>query len=156
MELTLHLPGPEDTRRLGFLLGETLPAGVVLALFGRLGAGKTCLTQGLAGGLGVPAECPVVSPSYTLAHEYPGRVPLYHLDVYRLEGEEFLLSGLDEYFCTNGITVVEWAENIVDYLPRPRLEIKLTVDKQGGRTAVFGSIGVEFDYIVQKIKNGWS
>ncbi len=87
MEQTIFLPGPEDTDRLGRWLGRRLAAGTLLALKGDLGAGKTSLTQGLAG-TGVPDGCPVVSPTFTLANEYPGRVPLYHLDLYRLEGDE--------------------------------------------------------------------
>ncbi|MFH1091397.1 MAG: tRNA (adenosine(37)-N6)-threonylcarbamoyltransferase complex ATPase subunit type 1 TsaE [Pseudomonadota bacterium] len=94
-EAVFILAGPEDTVRLGRLLGARLIPGDVVALKGALGAGKTCLTGGLALGLGVAEDEPVVSPSFVLAHEYQGCVPLFHLDLYRLEEEDFFLSGLD-------------------------------------------------------------
>lgn len=154
--MTLYLAGPEDTIRLGMLLGQKLPRGALVALVGNLGAGKTCLTKGLARGLGVHDSEAVVSPTYTLANEYRGRMPLYHLDVYRLEAEDFFLSGLDEYFCKDGITAVEWAEKLEDDLPVPRLQIELTMAEQGGRKAAIRSIGREFDGIIEEIMSEWS
>ena len=155
MEITFHLTGPADTRRLGFLLGRHCHGDLALALIGDLGAGKTCLTQGLARGLDVPEDEPVVSPSFTLANEYRGRMPLYHLDLYRLEGTEFLDTGLDEYFTRTGVTVVEWADKILDDLPSVRLEIEIAFDGRG-RLAVVRSIGGELDALVDKVKQEWN
>ncbi|MDY6851259.1 MAG: tRNA (adenosine(37)-N6)-threonylcarbamoyltransferase complex ATPase subunit type 1 TsaE [Thermodesulfobacteriota bacterium] len=155
VELKLFLAGPEDTLRLGRLLGERLAKGAVVALTGELGAGKTCLTQGLAQGLGVPENQPVVSPSFTLANEYFGRAPLFHLDLYRLEGDDFFEAGLDEYFLRDGITVVEWAEKIEPDLPRPRLEIRLIIEASGGRMAVLGSRGPDFEKMIRELGAGW-
>ncbi len=152
MEAEFLLPGPEDTARLGRLLGERLNAGAIVALSGDLGAGKTCLTQGLARGLGVPAHLPVVSPSYTLANEYPSRISLYHLDVYRVSEEDFFQAGLDEYFYKPGVTVVEWAEKIQASLPGPRLNIELTVLDSGGRKAAFVSVGPDFDGVIREVQ----
>lgn len=155
MVVTFFLAGPEETFRLGLLLGERLGPGALVALTGELGAGKTCLTQGLARGLGVPDDKPVVSPSFTLAFEYQGRTPLFHLDLYRLAGDEFFETGLDEYFDREGVTVVEWAEKIKDDLPRPRLEIELAVKATGGRRAVLRAIGTEFEEVIKEIESVW-
>lgn len=149
--LSLFLKDPHDTFRLGHLLGERLKPGAVVALIGHLGAGKTCLTQGLARGLGIPEEIPVVSPTFTLANEYPGRASLYHLDLYRLDSDEFVLSGLDEYFSRGGVTVVEWAEKLAEDLPVPRLEIRITAES-GGRRAVLTSIDQGFEDMIEEIR----
>jgi len=151
MDVVLFLAGPEETGRLGRLLGEQLAPGGLVALYGGLGAGKTCLTQGLASGLGVPENLPVVSPSFALANEYPGRTPLYHLDLYRLQGDDFYETGLDEYFSRQGVTVVEWAEKIEADLPRPRIEIELSAPLTGGRRAVIRSVGRIYDDLILRL-----
>lgn len=102
---------PAQTQALGEALGRVLGPATVILLSGDLGAGKTCFTQGLARGLGVPADEPVVSPSYTLMNPYRGRLDLYHFDLYRLTSPEDLIDlGVDEYLCGNGVTVVEWGD----------------------------------------------
>lgn len=110
---------PDETVRIGQLLAEGLRAGDVVALTGELGAGKTCLTQGIARGLGVPDGYAVTSPTFTLINEYPGRqLPLYHLDVYRLNGcRDLPETGYDEYLSRSGVTVIEWAEKIREAVP---------------------------------------
>jgi tRNA threonylcarbamoyladenosine biosynthesis protein TsaE len=101
---------PQETRRLGRCLGRVLGQPVVVLLSGDLGAGKTCLTQGLARGLGVPENEPIVSPSYTLMNLYRGRMELYHFDLYRLsDPDELEELGLEEYLPGGGVAVVEWA-----------------------------------------------
>ena len=102
---------PADTRALGQLLGGLLREPLVIRLCGDLGAGKTCLTQGLAEGLGVPAAEPVTSPSYTLLNQYQGRLPLNHFDLYRLQQEDDLIDlGFEETLDGPAITVIEWAD----------------------------------------------
>lgn len=145
------LPGPEDTFRLGLLLGERLRPGDTLALYGPLGAGKTSLTQGLALGFGVAEETAVVSPTFMLACEYEGRAPLFHLDVYRLDGDEFVESGLDEYFTRRAVTVVEWADRIETELPYPRLALRLEIIPGDGRRAVLSGEGPGFEDIIDEI-----
>lgn len=114
-----------DTDRLGAALAEALPAGTVIALIGTLGAGKTRLVQGVAAALGVPAA-DVTSPTFVLVNEYPGRVPIYHFDAYRLRDEdEFLQLGPDEYFESPGLTFIEWADRVASCLPRERIEIRV-------------------------------
>lgn len=112
----------EETNDMAVRLGEKLTAGDVLTLEGDLGAGKTTFTKGLGKGLGVRRT--INSPTFTIIKEYQGRVPFYHMDVYRLENSDEDL-GFDEYFDGHGVTVVEWAQFIEDYLPEERLDITI-------------------------------
>ena len=99
----------EETANLGLLLGSVYRPGSIILLEGDLGTGKTCFVQGLARGLGV--ESPVTSPTFVLIAEHTGRLPLYHMDLYRLaDGLVKFDLGLDEYFYGDGVTVVEWPE----------------------------------------------
>ncbi|KRL13489.1 tRNA (adenosine(37)-N6)-threonylcarbamoyltransferase complex ATPase subunit type 1 TsaE [Schleiferilactobacillus perolens] len=116
--------GAQETIRLGKALGELAQPGDVILLDGDLGAGKTTLTKGIARGLGISR--PVKSPTFTLIREYPeGRIPLYHMDIYRLEngGAEDL--GLEEYFEGDGVSVVEWSQFIPALLPEDYVRIAL-------------------------------
>ena len=120
--VTTH--SPAETRALAEKLAATLQAGDVLALHGDLGAGKTCFIQGLAAGLKVTQ--PVSSPTYTLVHEYAGRLPLYHIDLYRLSGPaEALDFGLDEYMDGDGVTAIEWADRAESVLPSRTKHIRM-------------------------------
>lgn len=116
---------PKQTQYLGVCLGKLAQAGDVLLLIGDLGTGKTCLTQGIAWGLGVKEYA--FSPSFVIVREYHGRLPLYHIDFYRLNHlEEIEDLGLDEYFYGSGICVVEWAEKGLKALPPENLLITLS------------------------------
>lgn len=115
---------PEDTKKIGAVIGERAVPGDVLLLEGKLGAGKTCLTQGIAVGLGIDDY--VLSPTFVIMRELYGRLPLYHIDLYRLDDiEESIDLGLDEYFYGDGISVVEWAEKAISIMPRNRLLIRM-------------------------------
>ena len=119
---SLTLTNRDATIALGKKIGQQLVAGDVLVLDGDLGAGKTTFTKGLAAGLEIPDI--IKSPTFTIIHEYQdGRLPLYHMDAYRLEngGAEDL--GLEEYFDGDGVSVVEWAEFVEDELPADFLAI---------------------------------
>lgn len=109
----------DQTFALGAAIGRTLRGGDFLALSGPLGAGKTRLVQGLAAGLGVPPDEPVVSPTFVLIREYPGRLTLYHVDAYRLSGPaELLALGLDELAAqTDAVVAVEWADRARPAIP---------------------------------------
>lgn len=112
------------TRLLGSRLGRLAQPGDVILLVGDLGTGKTCLTQGIALGLDIPG--PVRSPSFTIMNQYRGRLPLYHIDLFRLERlEEILDLGLDDYFYGIGLCVMEWADRALDILPQEHLKIEL-------------------------------
>jgi tRNA threonylcarbamoyladenosine biosynthesis protein TsaE len=124
-----------ETRALAGELAAGLRAGDVLALHGELGAGKTCFIQGLAAALGVREA--VSSPTYTLVHEYAGRVPLYHLDLYRLRGaDEALAMGLDEWLEGDGVTVIEWAERAAEVLPARTRHVYLWHGQQADERVV--------------------
>lgn len=125
------------TNRLGFTLGQMLPAGSVILLEGDLGAGKTTFVQGLGKGLGITE--PIVSPTFTLINEYSqGRLDLYHLDLYRLDPKEVKNLNLENYWegleVPLGIVAIEWAEKM-PYQPERYLEIHLTYNSDGGRYA---------------------
>ena len=115
---------PEETQQIGHRLGELAQPGDVFLLVGKLGAGKTCLTQGIAKGLGITES--VLSPSFVLVRELKGRLILYHADLYRLEHiEEISELGLDEYLYGNGLTVIEWANRGLDVLADEYLLIEI-------------------------------
>ncbi|MGB0388625.1 MAG: tRNA (adenosine(37)-N6)-threonylcarbamoyltransferase complex ATPase subunit type 1 TsaE [Ardenticatenaceae bacterium] len=124
-EYDLVSHSPAQTRQIGIELGNLVQSGDVILLYGDLGAGKTNFTQGVAEGLGISGA--VRSPTFTLVNEYQeGRVPLYHIDLYRLAGDADLATiGLDEYFDEEGIVVVEWPEKGPEWLPADALHIYL-------------------------------
>ena len=119
---------PEETQALGEKLGKTLKQGDVIALIGDLGTGKTCLTQGIARGVGIASDEVVNSPSYILINEYNGTVPIYHIDLYRLENsEEIAELGLSEYVEGDGICIIEWAERMAAALPDTCIKVHITL-----------------------------
>ena len=118
----------KDTFELGRKIGEKAGPGQIYTLDGDLGVGKTVFTKGLAWGLGIRE--PVNSPTFTIVQEYrDGRLPLYHLDVYRIEDpEEMEEIGYDDYFFGEGVCLIEWAEKIRELLPEK--VIRITIEKQ--------------------------
>jgi tRNA threonylcarbamoyladenosine biosynthesis protein TsaE len=124
---TLLLKTLADTLAFGRFLGQAAQPGDVICLDGDLGAGKTTLTQAIALGLEVPASEYVTSPSFAILHEYQGRLPLYHMDFYRLiDAAEVQDQGLDEYLFLSGLAVLEWCERAGDLVPATRLKITMT------------------------------
>lgn len=116
---------PEQTQKLGVSIGELALPGDIFLLVGSLGTGKTCLTQGIAWGLGIKEYA--VSPSFVVVRELYGRLPLYHIDLYRLDHlEEIVELGLDDYLYGNGVCVVEWAEKGLSVLPTEHLLIQIS------------------------------
>ena len=124
--------GPEETRAFGRELGLALRENAVVGLSGDLGAGKTEFVKGIAEGLG--SIDPVTSPTFTLVHEYrSGRLPLFHMDFYRLETEEELEEiGFDDYLRQMGVCAIEWADRFSNRLPLDaiRVEIRITSDSE--------------------------
>jgi tRNA threonylcarbamoyladenosine biosynthesis protein TsaE len=123
-ELELKSHSPEQTQLLGSYLGELAQENDIFLLTGDLGSGKTCIVQGIAHGLGIKEYA--FSPSFVLVREYHGRLPLYHIDLYRLDHvAEIADLGLEEYLYNNGVCAVEWAEKGLEVWPQNNLLIKL-------------------------------
>ena len=118
----------EETCIIGQKIGEGAESGMVLALIGDLGSGKTVFIQGFARGLDVPEDYYITSPTYTLINEYPGRSPLYHVDLYRIERHADIGDiGLFDILHGNGIVVIEWADRLRKDLLSAHLEIRLKI-----------------------------
>ncbi|MBE9142747.1 tRNA (adenosine(37)-N6)-threonylcarbamoyltransferase complex ATPase subunit type 1 TsaE [Planktothrix mougeotii] len=138
-----HLPNAEATHEFGKKLGRSLPANSILLLEGNLGAGKTTFVQGLGAGLGIPES--IESPTFTLINEYTtGRIPLYHLDLYRLDPSEIEDLNLEQYWegieVEPGIVAIEWADRL-PYKPDSYLQIELTYTETGDRIATLLNVG---------------
>ena len=156
-ELTIVLANEDATRALGASLAALLPSGSVIALNGTLGAGKTRFVQGLALAAGIPTDL-VLSPTYTLIHEYPlppgcGVEKLFHLDAYRVRDEdEFWELGVEELYEQPAWIIIEWAERVPRCLPREYLEIQLLVTGPMIREAKLIAHGEKFVAVVASIK----
>jgi tRNA threonylcarbamoyladenosine biosynthesis protein TsaE len=151
---TTHLKSishsPEQTLRLGTRLGELSRAGDVFLLTGNLGSGKTCLTQGIARGLGIKEYA--FSPSFVIVREYHGRLPLYHIDFYRLNRiEEIADLGLDEYLYGQGVGVVEWADKGMILMPQEHLLINLSYISDTERSIDFEPAGNRYTDLLASI-----
>jgi tRNA threonylcarbamoyladenosine biosynthesis protein TsaE len=146
----VHTMSPEKTMDIAEQLGKLLDRGAVITLEGDLGAGKTHFTKGLAKGLDVKRT--VNSPTFTIIKEYKGRLPLYHMDVYRVsEADEDL--GFDEYFYGDGVTVVEWASLIEEQLPIERLSIEIFHAGEDNREIVFKPVGERYILLCKELLN---
>ncbi|MFO8101425.1 MAG: tRNA (adenosine(37)-N6)-threonylcarbamoyltransferase complex ATPase subunit type 1 TsaE [Dehalococcoidia bacterium] len=146
---------PEQTQQIGTWLGEMSQAGDLILLTGELGAGKTCLTQGIARGLGF--EGFASSPSFVLVREYPGRLMLYHVDLYRLDDmEEIAELGLDDYLAGEGVCVVEWADKAGDYLPFEHLSINLVYVSENERLLKFQGNGARYIDLIGELEAKWN
>lgn len=133
---------PEETQEIGVWIGAQLSPGDVVALIGDLGAGKTCLTQGIAQGVGVYRDQTVNSPSYILINEYEGKIPIYHIDLYRLERlEDIVALGLEDYFGGDGICVIEWADRMGELLPESHIQVTITAEDEFTRTIEVAHVG---------------
>jgi tRNA threonylcarbamoyladenosine biosynthesis protein TsaE len=149
LELVSH--SPEETQRLGRRLGEIAQPGDVFLLVGDLGSGKTCLTQGIAWGLGIKEYA--LSPSFVIIRELYGRLPLYHIDLYRLDRiEESMDLGLDDYLYGRGVCVVEWAEKALSLMPQERLLIRMDYLSDTERRLCLEASGRRYSKIVSQVK----
>jgi tRNA threonylcarbamoyladenosine biosynthesis protein TsaE len=141
----------EDTSRIGKEIGSRIKSGTVIALTGDLGCGKTAFVQGLAKGLDVPADYPITSPTYTLINEYPGRYPLFHIDLYRLENRvDFEDIGLYDILDSEGVAAVEWAERLSPELLSDALHIHIEfAGDDSRRIRIIGSTPESADLIIK-------
>jgi tRNA threonylcarbamoyladenosine biosynthesis protein TsaE len=147
--MTVDLPDPAATQALGRRLGRRLFRGAVVALVGQLGAGKTHLARAIAEGLDVPDSRVVTSPTFVLIQEYPGRLPIYHFDAYRLPGPAaFADLGAHEYFEGDGVCLVEWADRVPECLPAEHLRVTLAVTGETARAARLEAFGKPYEEVL--------
>ncbi|SHS27190.1 YjeE family ATPase [Mycobacteroides abscessus subsp. abscessus] len=147
-EYIVRTNSTEETLQFSKELAQKLQPGDVITLEGDLGAGKTTFTKGLAVGLDINKN--VSSPTFTIIKEYNGRLPLYHMDVYRLEDSDEDL-GFDEYFEGQGVTVVEWAHLIEDQLPKELLQINITHGEENSRNLTITPKGNRYEMLCKEL-----
>ena len=142
----------EQTLKIGEMLGASLEAGDTVCLYGDLGAGKTSLSYGIAQGLDVREQY-ITSPTYTFVNEYEGRVPFYHIDLYRLtDPGELENIGFEEYIDSDGVTVIEWAERAEDELPVECLSIYLSYVDDHSREIGFLAEGEHYRKLLDELR----
>ena len=150
--LKLISHSPEQTQRLGTHIGELALPGDIFLLIGELGTGKTCLTQGIAWGLNIKEYA--LSPSFVIIRELHGRLPLYHIDLYRLDHvEEIVELGLDDYLYGKGVCVVEWAEKGLSILPAEHLLIQISYLSDTERSFQLKSSSKRYLEILAQLKH---
>jgi tRNA threonylcarbamoyladenosine biosynthesis protein TsaE len=154
-KVVLQTRSTVDTIRIGKDIGTRLLPGDVIALVGALGAGKTQFIKGLAAGAGVGNPTYVSSPSFTLIHEYPGKIPFYHIDLFRLGGEkEAEELGLEVYLQGSGVTAIEWADKIPSLLPKEILFVSIAYVDKNIRTLEISGEGKHFEELLKGISEG--
>lgn len=141
---------PQETHRLGAALGRLAEPGLVVALKGPLGAGKTTFTRGVAEGVGADART-VTSPTFVLIQEHFGRIPVYHFDAYRLASQhDFADLGADEYFHGDGLCLVEWADRVEPLLPSERIEVTFRLSGPQARHIEIRAIGEQTARLINR------
>jgi tRNA threonylcarbamoyladenosine biosynthesis protein TsaE len=143
-----------QTRSWGKKLGRLVTSGEIIGLIGELGSGKTCFVRGVAEGLDVGEEAWIRSPTFTLINEYHGRLPIYHIDLYRLGNQRDMEElGLREYFFSDGVCLIEW----FDHLPAGEVEEYLNIEFEHGkgnkRKLTFAAHGARYEEIVEKLRS---
>lgn len=130
--MTFVTHSAEETIQLGKKIGSLLQPGAIIAMEGNLAAGKTTITKGIAKSLGI--EETITSPTFTLISEYAGKMPLYHMDVYRLDScEDFINLGVEDLMYGNGVSIIEWSERVREELPKSTITLHLEIREDGGR-----------------------
>lgn len=150
MEYTCYLKDEKETMLFGEKLGRSIDRKLLICLDGDLGAGKTCMSKGIAKGLGIEEE--VTSPTFILVEEYHGRMDLYHFDVYRIDdSEELYFIGFDEYLSKEAVVVIEWANRIEEILPKERLDIVIEYVQDTGRKVDLTALGSEAQSVLEHL-----
>jgi tRNA threonylcarbamoyladenosine biosynthesis protein TsaE len=130
--MRLHSSSDTETREIGRKIGDRIGAGDVVCLFGELGAGKTTMVKGIASAFGID-ERDITSASFTIVAEHEGRLPFYHIDLYRLQKGDIDELGLHEYIWSDGVTVIEWAERLGGDLPADAVKVRIGCQGETGR-----------------------
>jgi tRNA threonylcarbamoyladenosine biosynthesis protein TsaE len=143
----------EHTRRLGVRLGKLLQGGEIIGLVGELGTGKTCFVRGLTEGLAVSRKTWIRSPTFTLVNEYQGRLPIYHIDLYRIESTvELEELNLREYLYSNGVSLIEWFEYFPAGEIEDHLEVELAYREGSKRQLTFFPHGARYEDLVKALQ----
>lgn len=130
--MTFVTHSAEETIQLGKKIGSMLQPGAIIAMEGNLAVGKTTITKGIAESLGI--EETITSPTFTLISEYEGKMPLYHMDVYRLDScEDFINLGVEDLMYGDGVSIIEWSERVREELPKSTITLRLEIRGDGGR-----------------------
>lgn len=148
MEYKLTTRSEMDTIELAQNMESEKFSNMVICLNGELGSGKTVFTKGFANALGI--EETVTSPTFNIIKEYDGELPLYHMDVYRLDGNTEGV-GIEEYFSKGGVVIIEWADTIKDILPENRLDIKFKIAGENSRVLVITPHGKEYEELCEAV-----
>ena len=139
----------EDTMELAQNIESEKFPNMIICLDGELGSGKTIFVKGFAGALGIEEN--ITSPTFNLIKEYEnGEMPLYHMDMYRLEGDASSI-GMEDYFHKNGVTIIEWSEMIKDYLPEERLDIEIKVVSEDKRIIILTPHGEKYESLCNAV-----
>jgi tRNA threonylcarbamoyladenosine biosynthesis protein TsaE len=148
----------DQTQALGKLIGSRLQSGAVIRLIGTLGSGKTCFVQGLARGLAVPREYDITSPTYALVHEYSGRLPLAHVDLYRIADEmDAEAAGLLDLMDSRTVVAVEWADRLDDgFWPRDSLYVHFSTRDDDGRCIQLFGYGLQMGNLINEVLALWN
>ena len=144
-----------ETEAVGRRLGSLLFPGAVVALVGPLGAGKTHLVRAIAEGLGIANPDMVSSPTFVLIQEYQARLPIYHFDAYRLShSRDFADLGVHEYYESDGVCLIEWADKVRDVLPAEYLEIHISINGEESRRLEITPRGERYDALAATLASG--
>ncbi len=150
--MELNINNIKDTERIGKIISRCLDKGDVLCLDGDLGVGKTALTQFIAREFGIKEY--ITSPTFNIIKEYEGRLPFYHMDVYRLESEDDMYDlGYEEYIYSEGVTIIEWSKKIEGILPAERINIEIKRIDDNSRILYINGKGKTYDKLVKGLKN---
>jgi tRNA threonylcarbamoyladenosine biosynthesis protein TsaE len=151
-KVVLQTRNTSGTIQIGKSIGSLLLPGDVVALVGELGTGKTQFIKGLAVGVGIGKPTYISSPSFTLINEYKGKIPFYHIDLFRLRAEKEAEDlGLEEYFQSGGITAIEWADRIPSLLPREMLWIQISYTGENTRSIEILGRGKRYEELLEQI-----
>lgn len=150
LNISKLLRNEEETLEFGRMIGKNMEEGILVCLNGDLGAGKTCLTKGIAQGLEIEED--VTSPTFILVEEYEGRLPLYHFDVYRIEEpEELYFIGFEEYLAKEAVVIIEWSVQIDEILPPQRLDIDISRTEKDERRITLNAVGEKAQTLLRRL-----
>ena len=153
-ECVLETGSPEETQKIAELIGKNIPEDTVITLYGDLGSGKTTFVQGLTKGLEVPEDYYITSPTYSIINEYPGRLPFYHMDLYRISDfDELYEIGFEEILEQKGVIAIEWPERLPDDFFKSYIKINMEIMESDARRISVITYGLKRPDLIQKLSD---